>query len=118
MDRGSDEDKRAGEDWWLGSAVTIVLAGVSSFIFLLFVVTLLLHFLPRLQKWLLPLLTKIVTTKRSCSSSASPAAPHLNVHPNQQRSPSAYPSYQHPALHVQPFQHHQRFNDYLNVISD
>ncbi len=43
------------EPWWPGLLVAVV----SSLILLLFLVTLLVHHLPPLQKWLLPVLTRI-----------------------------------------------------------
>ena len=120
-----------GGDWWLASAATFVLATVSSFILLLFIVTLVLHFLPRLQRWLLPLLAKIAAVERHrSSSSSSNSSRKCQQQPQQleqaeqaeqveqveqveQHSPASHSialrqDYQQSALHLQPFHYSQR----------
>ncbi|XP_032792558.2 synaptotagmin-16 isoform X5 [Daphnia magna] len=76
------------EPWWPG----LVVAVVSSLILLLFLVTLLVHHLPPLQKWLLPVLTRIAPPNKPAIPPQTTSAGHI-------QSDNGSPQQPHPALH-------------------
>jgi hypothetical protein len=71
------------EPWWPGLLVAVV----SSLILLLFLVTLLVHHLPPLQKWLLPVLTRIAPPNKPATVPAAQAAGHDRVDAGSSQQP-------------------------------
>ncbi|XP_046443907.1 uncharacterized protein LOC124193965 isoform X1 [Daphnia pulex] len=81
------------EPWWPGLLVAVV----SSLILLLFLVTLLVHHLPPLQKWLLPVLTRIAPpTNNKTAQTANPTQQQTDGYDQVDAGSSSHEQPHHP----------------------